>query len=68
MLMKISEYRKLFSPASRPDPRTVRAWVDRGELYGERRGGILYVDPDRRPAPCSETALSSPLARRVVNS
>ena len=68
MLMKVSEYRMMFSPASRPDPRTVRAWVDRGELYGERRGGLLFVDPERDPAPCRKTALQSPLARRVANS
>jgi len=68
MLMKVSEYRMMFSPGSRPDPRTVRAWVERGELYGERRGGLLFVDPERDPAPCRETALQSPLARRVANS
>ena len=69
MLMRISEYRKMFSPASRPDPRTVRSWVNQGQLYGERRGKVLYVDPDRKPGPGPETPrVKSPLARRVLNS
>lgn len=67
MLMRISEYRKMFSPASRPDRRTVRSWWERGEIYGEMRGGILYVDPDRNPREPVYKDLS-PLARRVVNS
>lgn len=66
--MKISAYRMMFSPESRPDPRTVRAWVDNGHLYGERRGKIFYVDPDRNPAPSRRVAPKSPLARRVFNS
>lgn len=66
MLMKISEYRMMFTPGSRPDPRTVRRWVERGDLYGEERGGLMYVDPDRLPAPDLKDV--SPVVLRIVNS
>lgn len=67
MLMKISEYRMMFTPSSRPDPRTVRRWVSDGQLYGEQRGGIMYVDPDRLPRPPS-LAGASPVVLRIVGS
>jgi hypothetical protein len=67
MLMKVSEYRMMFTPGSRPDPRTVRRWVERGELYGEQRGGLLYVDPARSPGTPS-LATVSPAVLRIVNS
>lgn len=47
--MTIKEYRETrFSPGSRPDPRTVRRWIDSGALYGEKIGGTYYVEPDRK--------------------
>lgn len=67
MLMKISEYRMMFTPGSRPDPRTVRRWVERGELYGEERGGLMYVDPDRLPVS-PDLKDVSPVVLRIVNS
>lgn len=67
MLMKVSEYRKMFTPGSRPDPRTVYRWWERGEIYGEKRGGMLYVDPDRDPVEPSYDELS-PAVLRIVNS
>ena len=71
-LMKISEYRMGFTPASRPDQRTVIAWIKRGEIYGERRGKIWYVDPTRptdQPPPRQEAPPRTelgPLARKVL--
>ena len=72
MLMKISEYQMTFSPGSRPDQRTVRRWIGNGTIYGERRGGAWYVDPDRQvdqPEPLQRPALPEklhPLAARVL--
>ena len=67
-LMKVSEFqRKRFTPDSRPDRRTVRRWVENGHLYGEMLGGVLYVDPDRDRQPAAPK-LTSPIARRIVNS
>lgn len=63
--MRVAEYRKMFTPASRPDARTVRRWVAEGNLYGEQRGRVLYVDPDRRVAPAPRRELST-LARKVL--
>jgi len=72
-LMKISEYRQTFTPASRPDQRTVIAWIKRGEIYGERRGKIWYVDPtrptDQATPPQTPPAAApelGPLARKVL--
>lgn len=71
-LMKIQEYIETqFTPASAPDRRTVRNWIQRGDIYGERLGRDWYVDPTRpvQPAPeaANEPAIQSPLAKRVIN-
>lgn len=67
-LMKVSEYRRMFTRESRPDPRTVRAWVAKGTLYGEKRGRDLYVDPSRDPRPPPPPPQRmSPLARKVLS-
>jgi hypothetical protein len=47
--MKISEYLERFTPASRPDRRTVIARIRRGQLVGRMEGGIWYLDPDQTP-------------------
>lgn len=72
-LMRVNEFRRLFAPGSAPTPRTVAGWVERGELYGKRFGGRLYVDPDRAPegreAEASEPPRIGPLhplAARVL--
>lgn len=65
-LMKISEFRRRFSPDSRPDPRTVWSWWERGEIYGERIGKNLFVDPDRDPD--AGNMKLSPLAEKVLSS
>lgn len=37
--MKLRQYLETaFAAGSRPDPRTVRGQIDRGEIIGERRG------------------------------
>ena len=48
-LMRISRYQRECFEGAPPDRRTIIAMIDRGELYGEKRG-IWYVDPDRPPA------------------
>ncbi len=71
-LMKISEYRLGFTPASRPDPRTVINWIRKGQIYGERRGRDWYVDPTRpvqpQPAPYPTPPAQdlNPLAKKIL--
>jgi len=68
--MRITEFRRQFTPASRPDERTVRAWIARGEIWGRRIGGCWYVDPERDTAhamPAPDAGLSE-RARRVLES
>lgn len=35
-----------FDPESRPDRRTIAAWVESGDLPGRRLGKKLYIDDD----------------------
>jgi len=71
-LMKISEFQEAFTPASRPDQRTVVAWIRNGQLYGEKRGRAWYVDPQRptqlatQPTPASSNKKLSPLAQKIL--
>lgn len=37
---------KHFEPGSQPDRRTVKKWIDSGEIAGRRIGNQYYVDPD----------------------
>lgn len=47
-LMKIAEFReKCFEEGSQPTMKTIRAWVDSGEIPGERIGSGYYVDLSR---------------------
>lgn len=43
-LMKLSQYRqKQFVDGSRPTMRTLKRWIETGEIDGERIGGNYYV-------------------------
>jgi hypothetical protein len=47
-LMRIKEYQQThFTPSSAPSDRTIRKWVDDGEVFGKVIGGIYYIDPDK---------------------
>lgn len=47
-LMKIADWReKHFEEGSRPTMGTVRAWINSGEIPGERIGSGYYVDMSR---------------------
>lgn len=37
---------RYFDPEDRPDERTVRDWVRRGEVAGRLAGRLVYVDAD----------------------
>jgi hypothetical protein len=50
-LIRISEYRQLYFEGTPPDPRTIIAQIQRGEIHGRKLGGLWYVDPDRQPQP-----------------
>ncbi len=42
--MKLSQYRqKQFVEGSRPTISTLKRWIDKGEIDGERIGGNYYV-------------------------
>lgn len=69
MLMSVEEFRQQFTQDSRPDPRTVRSWIQKGQVFGQRIGRRWYVDPDREPAPEGQSPASlSDRARRVLSS
>jgi hypothetical protein len=49
--IKESEYRRrYFAPGSAPDTRTVIARIRRGELAGQREGGLWYVYQEEPPS------------------
>ena len=48
-LMTIGEFREAFSKKSKPDPRTVVAWIKKGDIFGKKFGGQWYIDPERAP-------------------
>lgn len=66
-LMRISEYQNGFTPASRPDRRTVIRRIQRGELPGRRIGGTWYVDPNAPlPAPPSLQDRAAAIYGRLI--
>lgn len=47
-LMKIGDWREqYFEEGSRPTMKTVRAWIDSGDVAGQRIGSSYYVDVSR---------------------
>ena len=49
MLMTITQYqRSYFAEGSRPSRNTVKAWIANDDIYGEKIGGMWYVDPERK--------------------
>lgn len=67
-LMKLSQYRMTFAEGSRPDPRTIKGQITRGEIVGEKRGGLWYVDPDAEPGTkvVQRGQTNNPLVRKVL--
>lgn len=58
-LMTIGRYiEQTFEEGSRPDPRTVKSWIERGIIRGRKIGRDYFVYP--------ETEANSQLARRVL--
>jgi len=46
-LATIEQFRRgCFAEGSAPDPRTVKRWIDNGEIDGKRVRGTYYVDLD----------------------
>lgn len=47
-LMRIKTYQKnYFIEGDAPTQSTIRRMINDGEIYGEKKGGVYYVDPDR---------------------
>jgi hypothetical protein len=44
-LMEVGEYRKLRYAGGKPSLQQLKKWIDDGELAGEVRGGMYFVDP-----------------------
>lgn len=58
-LMTIGRYiEQTFEEGSRPDPRTVKSWIERGIIRGKKIGRDYFVYP--------ETEYNSQLSRRVL--
>ncbi|MEA5670468.1 hypothetical protein VA602_03845 [Pseudomonas sp. MH2] len=43
-LMEVGEYRKLRYAGGKPSLQQLKKWIDDGELGGEVRGGMYFVD------------------------
>ncbi|MCQ4271018.1 hypothetical protein NA655_08295 [Pseudomonas kuykendallii] len=43
-LMEASEYRKLRYAGGKPSLQQLKKWIEEGELEGEIRGGVYFVD------------------------
>lgn len=43
-LMEAGEYRKLRYAGRQPSLQQIKKWIDEGELLGEVRGGMYFVD------------------------
>lgn len=43
-LMEVGEYRKLRYAGGKPSLQQLKKWFDDGELAGEVRGGMYFVD------------------------
>lgn len=43
-LMEASEYRKLRYAGGKPSLQQLKKWIEEGELGGEIRGGVYFVD------------------------
>lgn len=43
-LMEVGEYRKLRYAGGKPSLQQLKKWIDDGELAGEVRGGMYFVD------------------------
>ncbi|WP_175649437.1 hypothetical protein [Pseudomonas sp. Marseille-P9899] len=43
-LMEAAEYRKLRYAGGKPSLQQLKKWIDDGELAGEVRGGMYFVD------------------------
>jgi hypothetical protein len=47
-LMKATRFRtRYFEKGSQPDMKTIKKWIDDGEVPGQVMGAIYYVDLDR---------------------
>lgn len=47
-LIKVDRFRQIyFGPESAPDARTVRSWVENGDIPGVVINGRVYVDQER---------------------
>ncbi|TBW02759.1 hypothetical protein E0E52_17240 [Azotobacter chroococcum] len=44
LLMEVGEYRKLRYAGGKPSLQQLKKWIEEGELAGEVRGGLYFVD------------------------
>jgi len=49
-----------FTGKDKPTPRTIRNWIDKGELAGKKIGGKIWVE-------LSLVSTGNPLADKVLN-
>jgi len=43
-LMEVSEYRKLRYVGGKPSVQQLKKWIEEGEVMGEVKGGMYFVD------------------------
>ena len=49
MEQRVKTYIESLHPADRVDPRTVVNWIKKRVIWGRKRGGQWWVDPERDP-------------------
>jgi len=60
-LMKATQFRtRYFEKGSEPDIKTLKKWIDDGDIPGKVMGSIYYVDLDRM------SKSDNPLVNRVL--
>ncbi|RRV48997.1 hypothetical protein [Pseudomonas sp. p106] len=61
-LMEVGEYRKLRYAGGKPSLQQLKKWIDEGELAGEVRGGMYFVD-----LQCAVIGSSDPLLAQMLD-
>ncbi|MCU1717353.1 hypothetical protein [Pseudomonas sp. 5P_3.1_Bac2] len=60
-LMEVGEYRKLRYAGDKPSLQQLKRWIEEGEMIGEVKGGMYFVDINSEL-----TGSNDPLLRKMM--
>ncbi|MDG9927467.1 MULTISPECIES: hypothetical protein [unclassified Pseudomonas] len=60
-LMEASEYRKLRYAGGKPSLQQLKKWIEEGEIVGEVKGGLYFVDLNAELAGSDDPLLAKML-------